>query len=50
MKIDLNKLSSVKKYILVEFYIALKNNDYDKIEKIADKAKRLIKLKRMIRN
>jgi hypothetical protein len=51
MKIDLDALDGrIKKYIIVELYIALKNDDYDKLEEVSQKAERLVKLEKMAKH
>ena len=51
MKIDLDALDGrIKKYIIVELYIALKNDGYDKLKEVSQKAERLVKLKKIAKH
>lgn len=47
MNIDIDALDSrIKKYIIVELYVALKNDDYDKFKEVSQKAERLVRLEK----
>ncbi|HQA58928.1 MAG TPA: hypothetical protein PK033_13760 [Acetivibrio sp.] len=51
MKIDLNALnSSIKRCIVMEMYLAIKSDNYIRVEEIAKKAKQLTKLERIAKH
>lgn len=51
MNINIDALDSrIKKYIILELYVALKNGDYDRLKEVSQKAERLVKLEKIAKH